>query len=750
MILAPLPLLLILPSWATDTWTDPHPGVRYLHRTTSTPNHVHALEVDLCARGVALRATKESERQRTVSSFAGSVGAQAAINGDFFSYDGYWPTGMAVGAGSYWSSDNDWNGFVAFGRDHAWISDPVEHWGSPDDWMDEVVGGFPKLVEDGVALSSYSSAPSHCPDRHPRSAVGLSHDRRTLILVVVDGRSTSSSGMTCPELAALMVDLGADTALNLDGGGSSAIWTQATGVLNDPSDGSERTVSNHLAVWADGDGAPESCDFWLDDLVIDAHLLDGGSTDVDGDGLADACARAAAGLRCYRSTGGAFPASWELAELSNDAGFSSERHYGTLRWGDIDGDTKADVCARGADGVRCWTGSYGGFSEAIVGPSLTDDSGWDGIDHWSTLRLADVTGDGRDDLCARAAAGYRCYPSTGNGFGDPIAMEDLSDALGWTRPRYYGSIRMADMDGDGREDLCARGGAQVYCWRSTPAGFEGLSNLPAWSDEAGWDDVASWSTIRFTDVDGDGRADLCGRAPEGFVCHLSDGAGFGAAIEGPGLSDDSGWGDHSNYATIQLADIDGDGDRDLLARANAGVVWWPWEGAGFGSSVQGPALSDEQGWDDHRYYATLRTADIDGDGDDDLCARGPEGLSCWLAPELSEEIPGPSWSDASGWDGDRYYSTLRVAGGWAEDEAPDPVDTDDPWDPSDTGPPDDEAPPDLRFPEQRCGCASGRGVGGAAGLWGLLLGMAVVGRRRIRNIRTVSPAPVAESAIGSS
>ena len=733
-MLSVVALILALPAGATDTWSDPHPGVRYLHRTSSEPNQIHALEVDLCARGVQLRATREDERQQTLSSFTGEVGAQAGINGDFFSYDGYWPTGLAIGAGEYWHSDNDWNGFVAFGRDKAWISDPVETWSSPDDWMDEAVGGYPKLVVGGVALSSYSSAPSHCTSLNPRSAVGLSEDRRTLWLVVVDGRSSSSDGMTCQQLGDLMVDLGADTALNLDGGGSSTLWSAADGVLNDPSDGSQRTVANHLAVWASGSGAPESCDFWLDELVLGAHLLDGGSTDIDGDGRADACARAAAGLRCYRATGDGFEASWEQDALSNDAGFSSEQHYATLRWGDIDGDGLADLCARGAEGVSCWTGASG-LATAIEGPELSDDSGWGGLDHATTIRLADVTGDGRDDLCARAAAGFRCYPSTGAGFDASIAMEDLSDDLGWTRPRYYGTIRMADMDGDGRDDLCARGGAQVYCWRSTGEGFEGVGSLPAWSDEAGWDDVASWSTLRFEDVDGDGRADLCGRAPEGFVCHLSRGSGFDAAIEGPELSDASGWGDHSNYATIQLADIDGDGDQDLLARANAGVWWWPWEGASFGSSVEGPALSDDAGWDDHRYYTTLRTADIDGDGDADLCARGPDGLSCWLAPELSEEITGPTWSDGSGWDGDRYYSTLRIAGGRGGDDEPD---SGDPTIPDDTA--DDDDVPGLRFPDEGCGgCASG-GRRGAGSLLALSVGLLALGMRRREDHRAAARA----------
>lgn len=42
---------------AADKWTTPHPGVRHLYRTSSTPWRIFALEIDLCAQGVSLRAT---------------------------------------------------------------------------------------------------------------------------------------------------------------------------------------------------------------------------------------------------------------------------------------------------------------------------------------------------------------------------------------------------------------------------------------------------------------------------------------------------------------------------------------------------------------------------------------------------------------------------------------------------------------------------------------------------------------------
>jgi hypothetical protein len=85
--------------------------------------------------------------------------------------------------------------------------------------------------------------------------MGLTEDRGTFILVVVDGRdSPDSVGMYGAELATLMFELGAWEAFNLDGGGSSAMWLQDAGYLNQPADGSARAVANHWGVYAGPEG----------------------------------------------------------------------------------------------------------------------------------------------------------------------------------------------------------------------------------------------------------------------------------------------------------------------------------------------------------------------------------------------------------------------------------------------------------------------------------------------------------------
>ncbi|HUF26335.1 MAG TPA: phosphodiester glycosidase family protein [Gemmatimonadaceae bacterium] len=122
----------------------------------------------------------------------------------------------------------------------------------------EAVGGFPILLRGGREVPGLESAGGEGfgPVRHPRTAVGIGAGGRRLFLVVVDGRQPPySDGMTLGELAAFMRALGADDALNLDGGGSTAMAVAARRVggaprvVNRPSDREgERAVANALVV----------------------------------------------------------------------------------------------------------------------------------------------------------------------------------------------------------------------------------------------------------------------------------------------------------------------------------------------------------------------------------------------------------------------------------------------------------------------------------------------------------------------
>ena len=116
-----------------------------------------------------------------------------------------------------------------------------------------LVGGWPRILRDGRnvagdAATVEGTISRNAEARHPRTAIGFSRDGATLYLMVVDGRSTTSVGMTLRELADQMRRLGAWQALNFDGGGSTTMVIDDA-IVNAPSDAAgEREVGNALLV----------------------------------------------------------------------------------------------------------------------------------------------------------------------------------------------------------------------------------------------------------------------------------------------------------------------------------------------------------------------------------------------------------------------------------------------------------------------------------------------------------------------
>ncbi|HUP50431.1 MAG TPA: phosphodiester glycosidase family protein [Thermoanaerobaculia bacterium] len=250
-------LLLLLTAEAAASWQDVGPGVRY-RRFTPGNADIHVTRVDLRA-GIEILATPEADRGTVVSEFASRRAALVAVNADFFDPERN-PVGLSVGACGPWEGtrDNARQAVVAFGQKRVEIY-PEADLTAAEPWMRAAVGGYPVLVRGCRALRS-AELPG--PERftrapHPRTAVGFSRDRRTLYLVVADGRRPGVPGLTLPELAAWMRrTLRVCSALNLDGGGSSAMWVRDR-IVNQPSDGVERRVANHLAVVPAGFAACE-------------------------------------------------------------------------------------------------------------------------------------------------------------------------------------------------------------------------------------------------------------------------------------------------------------------------------------------------------------------------------------------------------------------------------------------------------------------------------------------------------------
>lgn len=256
------------------------PGVRRLYAHASAgPWAIHVLDVrlDQCHTAVAVKGgpsavgrARTSDLMRDLARTRTVVGG---VNADFFLFDPAGvPTGAHVSAGRVLTPPAQRPVFAvdSAGAPHI-VTLAVRGGGrfAVDDTALarvsltpfhplEAVGGRPVLVRDSVVGDAVDTegGPGFATGRHPRTAVGFADDGKRLLLVVVDGRQKPySDGMTLRELATLMRALGAREALNLDGGGSTALVfadpdsARALRVANRPSDPTgERAVGNALAV----------------------------------------------------------------------------------------------------------------------------------------------------------------------------------------------------------------------------------------------------------------------------------------------------------------------------------------------------------------------------------------------------------------------------------------------------------------------------------------------------------------------
>ena len=110
----------------------------------------------------------------------------------------------------------------------------------------ECSGGDVVILKRGEVVYEAHRFINGINSNNPRTMAGYTEDRSKMVWCCVDGRSNTSAGCTYPEGAELMKFLGCYDAVNFDGGGSTGMYIEPLGIVNSPSDGSERAVANGL------------------------------------------------------------------------------------------------------------------------------------------------------------------------------------------------------------------------------------------------------------------------------------------------------------------------------------------------------------------------------------------------------------------------------------------------------------------------------------------------------------------------
>ena len=190
-----------------------------------------------------------------VSETAEANGAILAVNGDYY---GFRSSGIVIRNGVVYRDDGVREGLVFYRDGTVAVYDETTTTAAEllADGAWNTLSFGPAIVEGGAAVDGIDEVEidtnigNHSiQGEQPRTAIGVTADGHVLI-VVVDGRDPGySRGVTMTELADILVSLGATTAYNLDGGGSSELWFDGE-VVNQPSNGGERATSDILYVAA--------------------------------------------------------------------------------------------------------------------------------------------------------------------------------------------------------------------------------------------------------------------------------------------------------------------------------------------------------------------------------------------------------------------------------------------------------------------------------------------------------------------
>lgn len=237
-------------------WQPVATGVQYRAWAPWDHSRAHALRIDLQQPGLSVALTPAEERGRPVPEMPSAARASVAVNASFFERD-FTPRGLTMSEGRAWpmsytypqtspllACDAAQRCLVQLDAPFAW--QPGWH---------TVVAGTPWLVREGRPRSEADDArcPGFCRGPHPRMALGLDVSRRWLWLLVIEGRREPVLGASLAQTAALLHELGAHTAFNLDGGGSIALEIAGRSVAARPfNEPAPRPVANALLVRAPG------------------------------------------------------------------------------------------------------------------------------------------------------------------------------------------------------------------------------------------------------------------------------------------------------------------------------------------------------------------------------------------------------------------------------------------------------------------------------------------------------------------
>jgi len=179
---------------------------------------------------------------------AANNNAILAVNGDYYGAN---TTGYVIRNGVVYRDtvrEDSSNGDLAIYKDGSFkiiYENEISADQLVKDGVVNLLAFGPALVENGEIVVNTKSEVGQSMASNPRTAIGII-DENHYIIIVSDGRTSESQGLSLYEMAEVMKSYGVKTAYNLDGGGSSTMYLNGQ-VINKPTTNgniSERAVSD--------------------------------------------------------------------------------------------------------------------------------------------------------------------------------------------------------------------------------------------------------------------------------------------------------------------------------------------------------------------------------------------------------------------------------------------------------------------------------------------------------------------------
>jgi uncharacterized protein YktB (UPF0637 family) len=206
----------------------------------------------------------------------------------------------------------------------------------------------------------------------------------------------------------------------------------------------------------------------------------------------------------------------------------------------------------------------------------------------------------------------------------------------------YTSFGVADWDGDGHQDIVARENASGNLWLYPGESKRGYSSAQRVQIGNGW---GGYTPLGVADWDGDGHQDIVARENTSGNVWLYPGEGKRGYSSAQRVQIGNGW---NGYTVFGLTDWDRDGHQDIVARENATGNLWLYPGEGKRGYSNAPRVQIGNGWSG---YTAFGLVDWDHDGHQDIVTRENASGNVWLYPGESK----------------RGYSTaprVQIGNGW--------------------------------------------------------------------------------------